>query len=286
VTIMSEAEMVAALAGSSEAPAALADASEKLAAQKAASDQRMAKVARTIAAVNDPVVARLGFTIPYLLLRYIRVFIQRSDVFVVDNQLGAPTSANMLLRLCDTVPPEVLALAAEIGALEFTWVFESEKDERENSSKGYRGGRIHLPGFERFRWYERPPEWDWVNFHSQAMFDDLVAEGCTMLSYDPGEQPSEAMLVFDDANDVQRYPMGTVNEYLTNGAKLGFVWYWPRREYWEAREFTKRLFDASLPRSTSAPEVVAGLVDKGLSEREAEAMVAWLGEDAVILLEK
>ncbi len=92
--------------------------------------------------------------------------------------------------------------------------------------------------------------------------------------------------MFDDANDVQRYPMGTVNEYLTNGAKLGFVWYWPRREYWEAREFTKRLFDASLPRSTSAPEVVAGLVDKGLSEREAEAMVAWLGEDAVILLEK
>ena len=118
------------------------------------------------------------------------------------------------------------------------------------------------------------------------MFDDLVAEGSTMLSYDPGEDPTEAILVFDDANDVQRYPMGTVSEYLTQGARLGFVWYWPRTTYWEARAFTKRLFDASLPRSTPAPEVVAALVAKGLSAAEAAGMVAWLGEDAVILLPK
>lgn len=107
-----------------------------------------------------------------------------------------------------------------------------------------------------------------------------------MLSYDPGESPTDAILVFDDANDVERFPMGTVTEYLTRGAKLGFVWYWPRTTYWEARSFTKRLFEASLPRKTPKPKVVAALVAKGLSEAEAAGMVEWLGEDAVILLPK
>jgi hypothetical protein len=80
--------------------------------------------------------------------------------------------------------------------------------------------------------------------------------------------------------------MGTVSHYLTRGAKLGFVWYWPRTDYWEARDFTQRLLDASLPRATPEIEVVAALVAKGLSEAEAAGMVAWLGEDAVILLPK
>ena len=286
VAIMSEAEMVAALSSSAAPPAALAGATEKLAAKQAASGDRLAGVRATIAAVDEPIVARFGFSIPHLLLAYLRVFAQRPDVFVVDHRLGAPTTSRTLLRLHGQVPPEVLALASHVGALEFTWVFDADKADREGFSKGYRGGRLCFPGFENFRWWKRPKEWDWVDFDSQTMFDDLVAEGSTMLSYDPGESPTEAMLVFDDANDVQRYPMGTVTEYLTRGAKLGFVWYWPRRTYWEARDFTSRLFDASLPRTTPAAEVTTALVGKGLSPAEAAGMVAWLGEDAVILLPK
>lgn len=286
VAIMSEAEMVAALAGSAAPPAELAGASEKIAAKQAASDDRLASVRATIAAVEEPQIARLGFPIPHLLLAYLRVLAQRPDVFVVDHRLGAPTSTRALLRLHGQLPPEVLALASHIGSLEFTWVFDADKDERDGFSKGYRGGRLCFPGFENFRWWKRPAEWDWVHFDSQAMFDDLVAEGSTMLSYDPGQPPTEASLVFDDANDVERYPVGPVSHYLTRGAKLGFVWYWPRADSWEARDFTQRLFDASLPRTTPAAEVVAALVAKGLSEAEAAGMVAWLGEDAVILLPK
>jgi hypothetical protein len=286
VAIMSEQEMVAALGSAATKPAALAGAAEKLAAKQAASDDRLAPVRATIAAVDDPVIARLGLPIPHLLLAYLRVFAQRPDVFVVDHDLGAPTSSRTLLRMHGQVPPEVLALASHIGSLEFTWVFDDVKDQRHGSSPGYNGGRLCLRGLENFHWGKRPKDWDWVEFDSQAMFDDLVAEGTTMLSYDPGEAPTDAILVFDDANDVQRYPMGTVTEYLTRGAKLGFVWYWPRTTYWEARNFTKRLFDASMPRDTAEPKVVAALVAKGLSEAEAKGMVAWLGEDAVILLPK
>ncbi len=287
VAIMSELEMVAALGSSSAGPpAALAGATEKLAAKQAASDDRLASVRTTIAAVDDPIIARLGLPIPHLLLAYLRVFAQRPDVFVVDHDLGAPTTSRTLLRMHGQVPPEVLALASHIGSLEFTWVFDDVKDQRHGSSPGYNGGRLCLRGLENFHWGKRPADWDWVEFDAQAMFDDLVAEGTTMLSYDPGESPTEAILVFDDANDVQRYPMGTVTEYLTRGAKLGFVWYWPRTTYWEARNFTKRLFDASIPRGTAKPKVVAALVAKGLSEAEAKGMVAWLGEDAVILLPK
>jgi hypothetical protein len=286
VAIMSEAEMVAALGSSSAPPAALAGATEKLAAKRAASDDRLGPMRATIAAAEEPAIARLGFPIPHLLLAYLRVLAQRPDVFVVDQHLGAPTSSRTLLRLHGAVPPEVLALASHIGSLEFTWVFDSDKDGREGFSKGYKGGRLCFPGFESFRFWKRPAEWDWVDFDSQAMFDDLVAEGSTMLSYDPGQDPTEASLVFDDSNDVERYPVGTVSQYLTRGAKLGFVWYWPRADYWEARDFTQRLFDASLPRTTPAAEVVAALVDKGLPQAEAAGMVAWLGEDAVILLPK
>jgi hypothetical protein len=283
---MSELEMVAALTASAVPPAALAGATEKLAAKQSASDDRLAAVRATIASVDDPSIARFGFPIPHLLLAYLRIFAKRPDVLIVDHDLGAPSQGRTLLRMHGQVPPGVLALGSHVGELEFTWVFDSDKDARDGFSKGYKGGRLCLHSLERFRWGRRPSDWDWVTFDSQAMFDDLVEEGCTMLSYEPGEQPSDAILVFDDSNDVERYPMGTVTEYLTRGAKLGFVWYWPRTSYWEALAFTKRLFDASLPRNTPKPKVVAALVAKGLSEAEAKGMVAWLGDDAVILLPK
>jgi hypothetical protein len=70
--------------------------------------------------------------------------------------------------------------------------------------------------------------------------------------------------VFDDASDVERSPMGTAAEYLTEGARRGFTWYWQRPSYWEAKEFTKKLYDASLPRTTPRAKVNDALVRKQL----------------------
>jgi BRCT domain type II-containing protein len=286
VAIMTEAQMVPLLTGAGAGASELADASEKLAAKQAEGDKLMAGVRKTIAGVNGPETKRLGMTVGQLLLLYVRVFAKRPDIYVTHNVIGAPTSDRTLRRLDGQVPADVLSLGAEVGPLHFCYVLEEFKDDREGSSEGYRGGRINLLGLEKFRWWDRPTEWDWCTYKQQEMWDSLQAEGSTMLSYEPDEQPHEAMLIFDDANDVERHPMGGVCEYLTIGAKRGFVWYWPKSEYWEAREFTQRLFDRSLAKTTPEKQIIAGLIEQGLSDVEAKAMHRWLGRDAVILLPK
>lgn len=62
------------------------------------------------------------------------------------------------------------------------------------------------------------------------------------------------------------------------------MWSWPKRGDWEAKECVARLAAASLPRTTPADEVVAGLRARGLDEREAQAVQRWLGPDATLLL--
>lgn len=251
---------------------------------EAAPDDKLAQLQQEIAEANAPIIARLGFTIPQLLLRYLRVFAQRPDIEVVKNQQGTPVTGRSLVRLRSLLPPDVVACAAELGALEFTWVFKDKAAERTNFSAGYNGGRINLVGFQGFRWFKKPADWDSATWDSNAMFDNLVEEGNTRLFFDPGEKPTQAALMFDDANDCDRFSMGSVNDYLTHGAKAGFVWYWPRSGYWEAKAFTKRLFDSSLPRDTSASVTIDALVEKGLTEAEARGISTWLGDAAVILL--
>jgi hypothetical protein len=62
------------------------------------------------------------------------------------------------------------------------------------------------------------------------------------------------------------------------------VWYWQKRGYWEADALVARLTAGSLPSTTPADEVVAGLQARGLDPTEAQALQRWLGPDAVLLL--
>lgn len=284
VATMTESEMVAKFVSSGDVPKELLGAEEKIAAKKADQDNRMAGVRETIAKVNEAQLARFGLPIGQLLLCWLRVFSKRPDVHVVKSELGAPAESSTLLSFYGRVPPHILALFSDIGSVHFWWVFQQYKHAIKDRSEGFYGGRINLLGLSRLDFYPRPSDHDWVDYAAEAMFDSLQAEGSTMLSYDPDEKPTDALLVFDDANDCERYVMGNALEYFTPGARRGFVWYWQRAEYWEARGFTALLFEHSLPKSTEAKLVVQGLIEKGLSELEAQAMVRWLGEDAVILL--
>lgn len=283
VATMTEAEMVAKISASGDVPPELAGASEKIAAQKAASDKRLTGVRETIASVNEAQIARFGLPIGQLLMCWLRVFAKRPDVHVVKNELGAPADAATLLRYHDRVPPYLLALFADVGPLHFWWIFQQHKHRLKDHSEGYHGGRINLAGLANLRFYENHDDED-AGYAGQTMFDSLQAEGSTMLAYDREEKPTDAILVFDDANDCERYAMGNALEYFTPGARRGFVWYWQKADYWEARGFTALLFLHSLPRTTEESVVLHGLIEKGLSESEAQAMVRWLGEDAVILL--
>jgi hypothetical protein len=247
-------------------------------------EEKLAQLRQEIAEANAPIVAILGYTIPQLLLRYLRVFAQRPDIEVVRNVHGTPVSDKQLVRLRALLPPHIVACAAELGALEFTWVFKDKAAQRESFSAGYNGGRVNLTGFQGFRWHKKAADCSWPTFDSYAIFDNLVEEGNTQLSFEPGEKPTQAELLFSCSSEGDRAPMGTVNDYLTHGAKAGFVWYWPRSGYGEARAFTKRLFDSALPRDTPAATVIAALVEKGLTETEARGISSWLGDAAVILL--
>ena len=287
VATMTEIEMVALLLAAPNVSPLLGGAADKIAEKQAATDKMMAPVRKSIATVNDPILAKLRSTSAHRLLCYIRVFSQRSDVVILRNQLGQPVGNSQLKNnLWGVIPDHVLALAAELGPMEWTWVFKSDHAEVGDSAEGYKGGRINLVGFKNFRWWDKPKDWDFCTFKAQSMFDELQNEGSTMLSFDPDEGQMDAILTFDDANDVERFPMGTVEEYFTQGAKRGFVWYWQRPEYHEARDFTGRLFANSLPRDTPPATIASLLVAKGLSEPEAQSMIDWLGEEVVILLEK
>ena len=286
VKTMTEAEMVAVLQGAGAGGQQLAGAAEKMAAQRGAEASKLGAARPIIDAVNARQVAKYGRTIPELLRLWIRLFAQRPDIHVRTNTHGAPTSTATVAALTQRLPPDILALAAGSGPLHFCYVFADQREGMEGSSEGYNGGRINLVGFKHFRWWDRPAEWDFVSFKAQAMFDELQAEGSTMLSHDPGESETDALLVFDDANDCERHPMGTSEEYLTQGARRGFVWYWPKLEYWEANDFVAKLFKGSIPRTSTEAAIRSGLVARGLDAAEADSMWRWLGRDAVLLIPK
>ncbi len=279
--LMTEQEMVAILNEADVGGDVLDGADDKLAEAAAEEDAKMKDVRETIDAVNQPYLDEFGATPGQLLLSYLRVFKQRPDVHVYDEKMAAPANNNTLLRMHDRVPAELLALAAEVGPLEFNWVFEEEKADRTNYSKGYNGGRLNYKGLENFQWWPIP-DWrtEYEDYEADAMFDDFVAEGTAQLSYDEGQDPTEATLIFDNANDCERHYLGSINDYLRKGARAGFTWYW---QMGGEGGFTGSLYSASLPRDTDPDTIQSLLESKGLSSDEAHSLMKWLGDDAVIL---
>ncbi len=279
VALMTEAEFVQQLQGSGALSGAAAD---KIAQAQANDDQRNADVNAAIEAINGPQRAKYGATIPELLVLYLRVLAQRPDIQVYKHRPGRPTPSNVLRRLQGRIPDEALAFAAGVGPLEFNWVFKSAMAEQSNYSDGYNGGRVALVGFENFRWYAKPSWQEDEDFECDSMFDDFVAEGNTRLSYDVGQEPTDAALVFDNANDCARYPLGSIEEYITSGAKAAFTWYWQMGP----GEFTDDLLRSSIARKTAPETIRALLVARGLQAAQAAALVKWLGDDVVVLLHR
>lgn len=233
-------------------------------------------VTRASEEIRAAQVGTYGLTIAQLLRCWIRVFSARPDIHVLHDTASSPVSAATLAALASRLPAHAHALAAETGPMHFCWVFKDMLAEAGSSSEGHNGGRINLVGFEAFRWYASGSD------EFMAMFDDLQAEGSTFLIQEPGTSSDRAEVVFVNLSERRSY--GTVEHYITRGAGSAFVWYWPKRGYWEAEGLVARLAAASLPRSTPADEVVAGLCARGLGHVEAQAVQRWLGPDAALLL--
>lgn len=284
VAIMTELEMVEQLLQDPRFTERLGGAGDAIAKQEEARQAKLKPLHDVIEPVYEDARSKYGLTMGELIRCYFKVLAQRPDLVVTRNHWERPTKDQTLIRWVDRMPADMLALFAEVGPFEFTWVLKDRYDEADGYSAGYNGGRINLVGLENFNWWPRP---DWGGhgvYEKDGTFDDLQAEGYTVLSYDPGEDPTDAELVFDDANDCERFYLGNIEWYLTEGAKAGFVWYWPRMGYWEADEFTKALLDNSIPEKTTRKKVQNMLVEKGLTEEQAKGVTAWLKKDVRILL--
>jgi len=238
-----------------------------------------------VRAIAEPVWAdqreRWGMTLGELLRAWIHAFSQRPDIHVSVNKIGAGAPIEAMTRFARRIPASMLAFHHEIGSAQFTYVLGEHTDEMSNYSDGYRGGKFDLVGLERFAWYPRPDYDDYNTYELEGTFDWLQPEGYTVLVKEPEDDYTRTQLVF---NDDDRPTLGDVKTYITDGASRGFVWYWPRHSYWEAVDFTARLFDYSPPKDTPADDVHQRLTDLGLSERQAQGRTAWLGESAVIPL--
>ncbi len=285
IATMTEQEMVSHLTQGTEATdagGALAEASQKLAQAAKEEEKKMRGVRTLIDAANQPYLEAYGATLGHLLLKYLHVFAQRPDVFVYNFRSGRPATSNTILRMETLVPAEFLALASEVGDIEWNWVFAEHKEERYDYSQGYRGGRIHLKSLEHFRWYPAESWWS-EDFDAAyyALFDDLVAEGMTCIGYKKKQKPAQAQLYFDNANDCEQTWMGGIFDYITRGAKAGFTWYWPCGG---EGGFTATLYENALPKNTPTEQILSLLMSKGLNEADAIALTRWLGSEVVILL--
>ena len=285
ITMMTEAEMVAKLSQSSSDPSAVSEVAKKLAVAEAEEKTRMAGFRAELDATNAQHLKDYGMTAAQLLMKYVQVFSKRPDVYVTNNKLGGAASNDTLLRHRGKIPSEWLAFHAELGAVHFGWILAVYKKDIKGHSEGYRGGRIDIGDPNQFRWW---PIQAWAKkyykFKEDATFDNFVAEGRTMLSYNPKEKPHQATLIFDNANDCVRHDLGMgIFEYLRKGASVGFSWYWQMGD-WEGTEFTVALMEESLPASTPAKEVDALLQKQGLTAKEAEGLRKWLGGKVNILL--
>ncbi|MCY1056318.1 hypothetical protein [Nannocystis sp. SCPEA4] len=224
-------------------------------------------------AIRAAQIDKYGLTIAQLLRCWCRVFAERPDVHVLHATADRPGSADALAALAPRLPAHALALAAELGSLHFSWIF---KDKRDESDPGSNGGRINLVGFDKLRWCAEDDCYD-------AKFDELQPEGSVFLRHELDATPADARLFFINPGSEPR-DLGTVESYLAHGAGRAFVWYWQKLGYWEADALVARLTAASLPSTTPADEVVAGLQARGLDPVEAQALQRWLGPDAVLLL--
>lgn len=285
VATMTETEMVEALAAAGAGSAVLDGAAEKMAAKEAKEAKTYGPLRKAIAEANREQIDQYGMTVGQLLKVYLDLFAKRADIKVTKDVRGGQARESTLKKWWRSLPVSYLAAYADLGPLEFVWAFADASPE--DAAEGAHGGRINLTGVNKFRWWKTPEINEFETWSAQNMADELQAEGSTFISYDPGERSTDALLFFDDANSCERVPMGTMEDYLTAGAKLAFVWYWQAsNHYGSTKDLLTRLFDGSMPLETPEDEVIAALVGKGASEDAAKALVAWLGDEAVVLLDK
>ena len=235
------------------------------------------------------------------LFAYIELFSKRTDIksfeFETDwDHKGLGYSG--LKKLRTKMNPELLAFVKGLNGVTFTWAFQDKADQVDEFVPGGCGGRINIRdlGPEEF-YFEPGTNWyiDASSAASVLKFEEQIADQALVFLALKEETSSskDTFLFFWNYPEQEGADLGSIEEYLTTGAKRGFVLYWQEMEFnATATEFVEKLYSQSLPLETPSEEVIQRLKKLvtddlhpiGTPDEIAKSMVDWLGSHAVILL--
>ncbi len=244
-------------------------------------DERLATYESAVKPIRESVHLAYGMPLGQLVRAYARLFSKRHDVRVLENSLAEQEPQSDRLRMHSVFPAEAIALYEHVGRGHFRWVFADAQHEADTE-----GGRLALRGLHKLNWISRPQHWDFANYLKDVPFDELESYGSGRLSYDPGQHPRDATLVFFDNDAADYIPYGTVDNYLTMGAKRAFVYTWQFGDGGDALLLLNRLLEQSYSVDTPAAQCADLLIQRGATEAEAKSLLRWLGERVVLLLAK
>ncbi len=198
---------------------------------------------------------RWGASTAELFAAFVRIFSERPDVRVVTDRRGPAVDVTDLLE-AEELPPAVLAWYRDVGPLEFTWNFVSEAESTKTHdsdalNQAAPGGRFLIPAFG----------------------------AVSPISEEEGKSPSGIFIACGDEAEPAAWP--SLEDYVTEGARAGFT---RQAELAVETSCFAELREASVPRFSSRGDLGACLESRGLSPSEAKALLAWLGEDAQLLL--
>ncbi|MBK8266435.1 MAG: hypothetical protein IPK80_34545 [Nannocystis sp.] len=204
------------------------------------------------------------------LAAYVRLFGQRPDLHLWRSEWGTPASIPEL--------PESAGFLSR-ATLRFAWSFEPPYGEKPQGD----GGHLFLSACHDRGW--EGPDGRWLaGASSSLLVDMMVEEGIGLLVVDEGHELAQGQMAFYDANDDRLIRLGSLEQYLTLGARRGFAWYWQNDENFQWLDLVARLHASSLGSGSTEEALVSALTSRGASELEARALVAWLGDDVRILI--
>ena len=207
------------------------------------------------------------------LAAYLRLLGQRPDLHLWRSEWGTPASV-----------PELPAHAALLSGmtLRFAWSVEPSDASPGFPGAGY-GGQLFLSACHEAGWTGSDGRW-LEGASSSLLVDMMVEEGLGLLVVDEGQEIAQAQLGFYDANDDRLIRIGSLEDYLTLGARRAFAGYWQNDDNSEWPDLVARLHASSVASGTAPEALTTALISRGASDAEAQALVAWLGDDVRILL--
>jgi len=203
---------------------------------------------------------------------WVSLFAKRSDVTLVEGPTIAPPEAQTR-----PMPADMAAMAAHASFVQLAYNLPAP---RPVPHRGDPDGFLFLS----LKGY---PANVHIDLPKHGPFESALELDCD--SYGTGKAAfyvaeAKPPCIVWDVDDPRVFP--SLEAYLTAGARLAFCDSMPGGSWQQNKKGDHPLHSRSLPKSTPLPVLRDALVAKGATPEMASALVAWLGPDCVLLLER